>query len=83
MKKVLFFSAMTCLLVGTVCPPLFALRDGNEEGESARRNLYEYDLYDRNRDRTHGRGIYRNLDRAYPEDQYYPKPYDEHNKIVR
>ncbi len=79
MNKCLFLSTMSCLLVVTALP-LFASRDGNEEGESGRRNLYEYDLYDRNRDRTHGRGIYRNLDKAYPEDQVYPKPYDENHQ---
>lgn len=70
---------ITCLLLAAALPA-FAQRDGNDSGESARHNLYEYNLYDRNHDRLRGRGIYRTQDRAYPGDEVYPKPDANRNR---
>lgn len=46
-----------------------ATQNGNESGQNYTRNLFEYNLFDRNRDRLRGRGIYGEEEVAYP-DQY-------------
>lgn len=48
---------------------------GRDPGdEPSDRDRYEYNLYDRNYDKTRGRNVYEQEDRAYPEQQYYPNP---------
>ena len=48
-----------------------ATQNGNESGQNNVRNLFEYNLFDRNRDRLRGRGIYEEEEQAYPNQYNY------------
>jgi hypothetical protein len=65
----LFFSLIT--LVSLNIQDAEAFQNGNESGQNISRNLFEYNLYDRNRDRLRGRGIYDEEEEAYPEEYDY------------
>jgi hypothetical protein len=65
----LFFSLITIATLNV--PNVEAFQNGNESGQNISRNLFEYNLYDRNRDRLRGRGIYDEEEEAYPEEYNY------------
>lgn len=48
-----------------------ATQNGNESGQNNVRNLFEYNLFDRNRDRLRGRGVYEDYQQAYPNQYDY------------
>lgn len=61
-----------------------AAQNGNESGQNLTRNLFEYNLYDRNRDRLRGRGIYGEEEEAYPNEyQYIQRENDRHFEAVQ
>lgn len=64
-----FFSLFILTMIGFENAE--ALQNGNESGQNIQRNLFEYNLYDRNRDRLKGRGIYDEEEEAYPEMYQY------------
>lgn len=56
---------------------------GNESGNNIQRNLFEYNLYDRNRDRLRGRGIYDEEEQAYPNEYNYIQQSDARQSLER
>lgn len=73
-NKKLFFSL---LILSTLnFQKTEAVQNGNESGQNIDRNLYEYNLYDRNFDRLRGRGIYDEEEEAYPDQYRYIKESD-------
>ncbi len=43
----------------------------NDDDQENGKNLFEYNLYDRNRDRLRGRGVYEEDQQAYPNQYDY------------
>lgn len=67
--KKIFFSLFALMTFG--CIQVVEGADGNESGSAVQRNIYEYNLYDRNFDRLRGRGIYDEEEDAYPNQYRY------------
>jgi len=67
--KKIIFSLLSVIILNVVDLP--AVQNGNESGSGITRNLFEYTLYDRNRDRLRGRGIYGEEQEAYPNQYDY------------
>jgi hypothetical protein len=65
----IFFSLCALMIFGFQYAN--AHQHGNESGPNVDRNIYEYNLYDRNYDRLRGQGIYDEEDDAYPKDYNY------------
>lgn len=75
--KKLLFSLLTLVTLNFQSSE--ATQNGNESGQGVTRNLFEYNLYDRNRDRLRGRGIYGEEEEAYPNDYKYIQRENEHH----
>lgn len=71
-----FFSSLMLLVLAL--QELQAAQNGNESGQNIRRNEYEYNLYDRNRDRLRGRGVYDEEEQAYPNEYDYIEESDRY-----
>ena len=67
--KKIIFSLLAVTALNSVDLP--AEQNGNESGQNITRNIFEYNLYDRNRDRLRGRGIYDEEQEAYPNQYNY------------
>ena len=77
----IFFSLLTLITLNFQSTE--AIQNGNESGQNITRNLFEYNLYDRNRDRLRGRGIYGNEEEAYPKAYDYIEQSDSYQATDR
>jgi|GEM_PF-2411624 len=71
MKDLKTFFSLMSLMTLFFQDSFAATQNGNQSGQNFTRNLFEYNLFDRNRDRLRGRGVYEEDQQAYPNQYDY------------